>query len=65
MIKVICVGKIKEKYFRDAIEEYQKRISKYSDIEIVEVADEGLMDVKTTLKKESEKILKQVNPKEL
>lgn len=64
MIKVICVGKIKEKYFRDAIEEYQKRISKYSDIEIVEVADEGLMDVKTTLKKESEKILKQVNPKD-
>ena len=63
MIKIICVGKIKENYFKDAIDEYKKRISKYSDIEIIEVLDEGLMDIKTTLKKEGEKILKQVNPK--
>ena len=64
MIKIICVGKIKEKYFRDAIDEYEKRISKYSDIEVIEVADEGLVDIKTALKKESEKILKQVNSKD-
>ena len=30
MIKVICVGKIKEKYLRDAIADYEKRISKYT-----------------------------------
>lgn len=40
MIKIICVGKIKEKYLRDAILEYTKRISKYTKIEIIEVSDE-------------------------
>lgn len=64
MIKIICVGKIKESYFRDAIEEYKKRLSKYTDIEIIEVPDEGLTDIKTSLKKESEKILKQINQKD-
>lgn len=39
-ITVICVGKIKESYFRDAIFEYSKRLSKYTTLEIVEVADE-------------------------
>ena len=33
MIKIICVGKIKEDYFRDAIDEYKKRLSKYTDLE--------------------------------
>lgn len=64
MIKIICVGKIKESFFKDAIDEYKKRLSKYTDLEIIEVPDEGLSDIKTTLKKESEKILKQVNPKD-
>ena len=35
MIKIICIGKIKEKYFIDAIEEYQKRLSKYTKLEII------------------------------
>ncbi|MBR6282143.1 MAG: 23S rRNA (pseudouridine(1915)-N(3))-methyltransferase RlmH [Lachnospiraceae bacterium] len=39
-ITVICVGNIKESYFRDAISEYSKRLSKYTTLEIVEVADE-------------------------
>lgn len=64
MIKIICVGKIKEKYLRDAIEEYKKRLSKYTDLEIIEVPDEGLSDIKTSLKKESEKIIKQINSKD-
>jgi 23S rRNA (pseudouridine1915-N3)-methyltransferase len=64
MIKIICVGKIKEEYFKDAIDEYKKRLSKYTDIEIIEVLDEGLTDVKTALKKESEKLLKYINPKD-
>lgn len=64
MIKIICVGKIKETYFREAIDEYKKRLSKYTDIEIIEVPDEGLTDIKTTLKKESEKISKQINQKD-
>lgn len=64
MIKIICVGKIKESFYRDAVDEYKKRLSKYTDIEIIEVLDEGLTDQKTTLKKESEKILKVLNPKD-
>ena len=39
MIKIICVGKIKEKYFIDAIKEYEKRLSKYTKISIIELPD--------------------------
>lgn len=39
-ITILCVGKIKEKYFRDAIAEYEKRLGRYCKLEIVEVADE-------------------------
>lgn len=41
-IKVICVGKLKEKYLVDGIKEYVKRISGYADIEIIEVSDEKI-----------------------
>ncbi len=37
---VLCVGKIKEKYLTAAVEEYVKRLSRYTKVEIVEVADE-------------------------
>ncbi len=43
-ISIICVGKIKEKYFRDAISEYEKRLSKYCKLEIIEVPDEKTPD---------------------
>lgn len=39
-ITIACVGKIKEKYFTDAIKEYSKRLSKYVDLVITEVPDE-------------------------
>lgn len=39
-ITIICVGKIKEKFYRDAVAEYEKRLSKYCKTEIVEVVDE-------------------------
>ena len=39
-ITIISVGKIKEKFFEDAIKEYSKRLSKYSKLNIVEVKDE-------------------------
>ena len=39
-ITILCVGKIKEKFYRDAIMEYEKRLSRYCKLEIVEVADE-------------------------
>ena len=43
-IKIICVGKLKEKYLVEGIKEYTKRISGYTDIEIIEVADERIPD---------------------
>lgn len=41
-IKIICVGKIKEKSLKDLCDEYTKRLSKYSKIEIIELDDEKL-----------------------
>ena len=40
LIKIICVGKIKEKFYKDAIAEYEKRMTSYNKVEIIEVADE-------------------------
>ncbi|MBR3254616.1 MAG: 23S rRNA (pseudouridine(1915)-N(3))-methyltransferase RlmH [Clostridia bacterium] len=41
-INLICVGKIKEKFFRDAIDEYLKRLSRYCKLEITELPDEKI-----------------------
>lgn len=63
-ITVITVGKIKEKYLKDAIDEYSKRLSKYCKLEIIEVADEKTPDnASETLEdairsKEAERIIK-------
>lgn len=43
-VTIICVGKIKEKFYRDALEEYAKRLSRYCKFEMVEVADEMTPD---------------------
>ena len=65
-ITVITVGKIKEKYLKDAIAEYTKRLSKYCKLEIVEVADEKTPDnasetaEETIRSKEAERILKYI-----
>ena len=42
MIKILCVGKIKEKYLNDLIDDYLKRISKYTKIEIIELKDNSI-----------------------
>lgn len=64
MIRIICVGKIKEKYLVDAISEYSKRISKYSKLEIVELQDESQGETSKILKLEGEKIDKYLSPKD-
>lgn len=43
-ISILTVGKIKEKYFNDAIAEYSKRLSRYCNLEILQVADEKTPD---------------------
>lgn len=55
MINIICVGKIKEKYLSDGINDYYKRISKYHKINIIEIKDENNIEI------ESQSILKQIN----
>lgn len=63
MIKIICVGKLKEKYLKEATEEYQKRITKYTKIDIIELPDYS-MDKKTILEKEKEAIEKYIQEKD-
>jgi 23S rRNA (pseudouridine1915-N3)-methyltransferase len=43
-ITILCVGKVKEKFYRDALAEYAKRLGKYCRFEVVEVADEQTPD---------------------
>ena len=64
MIKIICVGKIKEKYLIDAIEEYSKRISKYSKVEIIELQDESQGEIDKIKRLEGTKIEKYLSPKD-
>lgn len=64
MIKIICVGKLKESYWSDACKEYLKRLQKYTSIEIIEVMDEKIDDEKVALQKEKEKIEKHINSKD-
>ena len=60
-INIISVGKIKEQYFIDGIEEYKKRITKYANIELITVMDESNdLDDKTIKKKEAERILAKI-----
>ncbi len=62
-ITVVCVGKIKEKFYREALGEYAKRLSKYCNFNIAEVADEKTPEQASPaleeqiLKKEGERIL--------
>ena len=64
MIKIICLGKIKEAYLQEAIKDYQKRISKYTKLEIIELKDEKDTDQKTALQKETINIKKHITEKD-
>lgn len=63
MIKIICVGKIKEKYFTLAIEEYLKRLTKYTQQEIIELPDYNYDETKTVLE-EGKNILSKITNKD-
>lgn len=67
-VTIICVGKIKEKFYSDAVKEYAKRMTRFADLEIIELPDEQIPDnasekEKETIKKrEGEKILAKIKP---
>lgn len=62
-ITILCVGKVKEKFYRDAIAEFQKRLSRYCKLSIVEVSDEKTSEqasdreIELVKAKEGERIL--------
>ena len=65
-IKIVCVGKIKEKYFVEAISEYLKRLSSYTNVEIIEVSEYKIndnpsnKDIEKVLEEESKDLLKKI-----
>ena len=70
-ITILCVGKVKEKYFRDAIAEYVKRLSRYAAVDVVEVADEKTeenaseREIAAVLEKEGKRLLSHVKDRDL
>ena len=65
-ITILCVGKVKEKFYRDAIGEFTKRLSRYCKLEIIEVADEktdeqaSQNEIDIVKSKEGERLLKNI-----
>ncbi|MCR4611312.1 MAG: 23S rRNA (pseudouridine(1915)-N(3))-methyltransferase RlmH [Lachnospiraceae bacterium] len=65
-IKILSVGKIKESFYKEAISEYQKRLSRYCNFKIIEVADEKTKENATqkeidiVLEKESDRIINHI-----
>lgn len=70
MIKIIAIGKIKEKALTQLIDEYKKRLSAYTKLEIIEVADEPALDTysdkdnQRVMETEGERVLKKIKDKE-
>ena len=64
MIKILCVGKIRENYLKEASSEYKKRISKYTNLEIIEVDDIFSTNINEIKKKEAELLSKYISNKD-
>ncbi len=68
-INIVCVGKVKESYYKEAISEYVKRLSRFASVTVKEVKEEnfaetvGNSEIQTIVKKEGENILKEVKGK--
>ena len=58
MIRIVCVGNLKEKFLKEAANEYLKRISKYSKIEVIEIKESTLQPFVIALKEEEKEIIK-------
>lgn len=65
-VKIVAVGKVKEKYFLDAILEYKKRLTRFCDISIIEVKEENFTkepsdsEIEEILRREGASILKEL-----
>lgn len=68
-IKIVCIGKLKEKYLTEAVKEYLKRLSKYCDPKIIELSEVRLSEnsssgIALLVEKESNKILTKLDAKD-
>jgi len=69
-IKIACVGKLKDSFYREAVAEYAKRLSRFCTLEIAEVADEKAPETlspaeeRQVMEREGERLLSKVNPGE-
>lgn len=60
MIKIICIGKIKEKYMEEAINDYLQRLKKYTKVEIIELNNYNSYNIDEVLKEERDSIIKNI-----
>ena len=61
-INIICIGKIKDKYIRDGISEFSKRLSRYANLNIIELPEEDdNKGIRTAITKETERIIDALN----
>lgn len=59
-IKIICIGKIKEKYLVDGIEEYKKRLKLFCDLELIELKEVNTDDINKNIESEGDLILNNI-----
>ncbi|MDO4813905.1 MAG: 23S rRNA (pseudouridine(1915)-N(3))-methyltransferase RlmH [Gemella sp.] len=64
-VSIICVGKVKEKFYRDALKEYEKRLSAYAKVQTIEINDEKIKvendsEIQIAMEKEGKNILSKI-----
>ena len=63
-INIVCIGKVKDKYIRDGIEEFSKRLSRYANFSIVALSEEDdNKGIESAISKETERIINVINKK--
>lgn len=63
-INIVCIGKVKDKYIRDGIKEFSKRLSRYANFSIVELSEENdNKGIESAISKETERIINVINKK--
>ena len=61
-IAIVCAGRLRESYWRDAAAEYQKRMTRYNKLEIIEVPDQPETEGAQAMKKEGAAMLAHIRP---
>lgn len=63
-INIVCIGKVKDKYIRDGIKEFSKRLSRYANFNVVELSEEDdNKGIESAISKETERIINVINKK--